>query len=285
MGLIEGLVTVISGLEDARLRKTEKRAPAIPRRLTPTQRKLAKMFMQHISTSILDSGGSYGYGYQFSRENPEWEKPQTRFEFDPCYGDSFEMSSIVSTYHLLSGQLDYVSAWNTKFQKWVRQWYAKDEDWEEHLEEFKHPGTGELCTGSGGDWYSKSWVSGYTYNDETLLDRDFIYYKYGDLIIIQIHNGCDARGGFTSPVLFNIEYWNEFNPYVGASAHCPECNSYWDYSLYYLQDSTDGKDLRKDYPFELGTEGKAGTLVIREDSRAFCPICGKGLIEGEEIRE
>jgi len=44
---------------------------------------------------------------------------------------------------------------------------------------------------------------GYTYNDENDFTQDFVYAmcedEDDDIIVIRSHNGCDARGGFSSP--------------------------------------------------------------------------------------
>lgn len=276
MGFIEGLVDAISRAQDAMLKNTEKPALKIPENLTPTEKKLAEMFMEHIPTSILDSGGGYGYAYQRSRENPEWEKPDSYVEFG-VYNWGLDVCLWNSAYRLLSRQLYYNPEWDAQFQKWWRQF---NDSWEEHLEEFLEPETGEPCKETNNLSSNRShWLSDYTYNSDNLLDRNIVYYKFNDFVIIQLHNGCDARGGFTNPVLFQIDDCNDFNPYESASIRCSECGCYWDYDNYHCYDSSEGTDLSKDYPCEKGEQGKVGTVVVTEEGKAFCPVCGKGMLE------
>lgn len=277
--LVDALVTVFSSIQDNQLKKTEKKAPDIPERLTETEKKLAEMFMQHTATSILDSGSAYGYNYQRSRENPEWEKPESYAEFG-VYNWGLDVALWNSTYKLLSRQLNYNPEWDAQFQKWWPQFYERGESWEEHLEEFLDPETGDPCKetdnlSSGRD----HWLSDYTYNSDNLLDRNIIYYKFNDFVIIQIHNGCDARGGFTNPVLFQINFYDDFNPYESASIRCSECNAYWDYDSCYCYASSEDTNLSEDYPCEKGDHGKVGVVVVTEEGKAYCPVCGKGVLE------
>ena len=102
-------------------------------------------------------------------------------------------------------------------------------------------------------------------------------------MIIEVHNGCDARGGFTRPVLFRGGGYADFDPWKGGSIYCPKCGSYWDYdNVQHLEDTNTDPDMSKDltdYPCEKGTEGKVGTVVVNDKYEAFCPICGKGKLK------
>lgn len=272
------LVDFISAARDISMKRTEKPALDIPKNLTTTQKKLAEMLMEHVPTSILDSGGAYGYGYQRARENPVWKEPESYSKFSILGNGVLDVCLWNSTFHLLSRQLEYNAEWDKKFQDWRKQF--EDDDWEANLDKFPHPETGELCNEvENRDWYGKGWKEGYTYNDETLLDRDVVYYKYDNFVIIQIHGGCDARCGFTEPVLFELDYCDEFNPFEGASIICPECNAYWDYGTVCCNDHSENSELLDHYPCEKGTEGKVGTVVVTDDHKAFCPVCGKGRLE------
>jgi hypothetical protein len=70
---------------------------------------------------------------------------------------------------------------------------------------------------------------GYTYNEDNDLSQDFVYYSLGDIVeseyvIIRSHNGCDARGGFSSPVVAEVKgdaYW----VYWRADFYSPESES------------------------------------------------------------
>ena len=276
MDIAELLVSLVSASQDQYLRNTEKPPLEIPDTLDVTKKKLAEMFMEHISTNILDSGGHYGYNYQRSRENPEWLKPEyyTTFEIEGN-GELFVWNHL-STFHHLANQLYYNKEWDDKFQEWKRNLEEQGKDWEEFIDEFPIPD-------GNGDLWKERLYAGYTYNYETLLDRDYIFDQAGDAIIIRIHNGCDARGGFTEPVLF--ECTDTFSYDGRATVQCSHCGAYWDYYNYGFEDGdcdgvkdADFKAL-EDYPCEKGEEGKKGIVVVTEEGKAFCPICGKGMLE------
>lgn len=255
--------------------KTSK-MPKIPKHLSQTEKKLAEMFMERVPNGIIDSGRVYGYNYERSRENAEWEKPDYHYYAEIYRENQLDLERAINTYWLLTQQLNYNEDWDKQFQTWRKQF--EGDDWEEHLEEFPHPETGELCNNYERDWYGKGWNCCYTYNEDTILDRDIAFNKYDNFVIIRIHNGCDARWGFSEPVLFEIPYWAEFFPYADMSMECPECGTYWDYNHYSLNvASNDAKDLH-DYPCEKGDKGKVGVVVVREDHQVFCPVCGKGVL-------
>ena len=76
----------------------------------------------------------------------------------------------------------------------------------------------------------------YTYNFETQLDQDLVLHMNimmgsGDeLHIISTHNGCDARGGFSSPVvaLFGSTWYDDIRYFfeVNAGCHRQDCEWY-----------------------------------------------------------
>lgn len=252
--------------------------PSIPEKLNATERKLAEMFMERVPTNLLDSGLVYGYNFDYNREHPVWEQPESSVEFGVFSDGDLDINLSLNTYKLLASQLEYDEEADKKFQEWRKQWDDKEEDsWEAHLEEL--PALDEY------DNTPAKWITGYTYNEETLLDQQIVYWwcPRSTYVIIQVHNGCDARCGFTQPVLFREEFFNGFDLWKGGSIYCPKCGSYWDYdNVLHLEDTNTDPDMSKDltdYPREKGTEGKVGTVVVREDHKAFCPVCGKGILE------
>ena len=275
MGIIEALVDCFSRVQDEQLKKTELKAPEIPETLTPTERKLAGMFMEHIPTCILDSGDAFGYAYQRNRAEPVWLRPDARFEF--CIRDGkVDIVPYVNTYKDLANQLIYDEDVDAKFQEWRKQKFEDGESWEEHLKEFVHPKTGKT--------YSH-WLSEYTYNIENPFDQNFIWYMISpdyhyicndNVVILQIHNGCDARGGFTEPVMF-LSY--DFYPYQElVYMHCSKCDAWWDVNPYGHTEHCGSDDYKglEEYPCEKGIEGKVGVVVVSSEDKAFCPVCGKG---------
>lgn len=255
--------------------------PSIPRRLNPTERKLAKMFLEGVSTNFVDSGLVYGYNFNYNRENPVWEQPESRVEFTAYDDGTLDINLQLNTFTLLAKQLEYDKEADRKFQKWVKKLYDADEYWRDHLDEF--PAVTKY------DSKPEGWIIDNTCNGDTLLDQHFVYSycSKSGYVIIELHGGCDIRWGYTAPVFFRVDFCDDFYPYAGGSIYCSECHYWWDYdnclslqSTYGEEhDAPDGfKDL-KDYPCEKGEEGKKGIVVVNEKGEAFCPICGKGKLE------
>ena len=277
---IEALVDVFSNIQDKQIRENDPPIPEIPQHLGPTGCKLADMFMEHIPTSILDSGGSFGYRYQECRRNPVWKRPDATFEFCVRNG-KLDTVAYLNTFRWLSEVLLYDRSVDDKFQEWRKQEFPDGEGWEEHLPEFVNPQTNKTY---------KHWWGEYTYNYENSYDTDFIWYmikegKHPDtstnLVILQLHNGCDARGGFTEPVMFLSED-DIFYPFqTVATMCCKYCGARWDINPYGYTDYKDNdsyKDI-EDYPCKEGKKGKKGTVVVESSHVAYCPVCGKGKLE------
>jgi len=78
-----------------------------------------------------------------------------------------------------------------------------------------------------------------TYNYENLLSQvlQFILLEGKDdtYIILQVHGGCDVRGGYTKPRVFRVideDYFWMAQTWIFASCQCtaidsPECGFYW----------------------------------------------------------
>ena len=56
-----------------------------------------------------------------------------------------------------------------------------------------------------------------TYNFNETLTQDFQFgifeYNNNEYVILQIHNGCDVRGGYTKPYIFKIDDGSDIIPY------------------------------------------------------------------------
>ena len=82
---------------------------------------------------------------------------------------------------------------------------------------------------------------GYTYNNENDLSQDFVWDSLlvdgEQYVFIQTHNGCDARGGFSTPVVAAVNDENFY--FVTASPYCMNCEESWDSSYRFGEDQED----------------------------------------------
>jgi hypothetical protein len=168
-------------------------------------------------------------------------------------------------------------------------------------------------------------ITDYSYNNECLLDQDIQYvhfmigYRYDEdeYVLVQSHNGCDARGGLSKPRVFLLNDKLGIIGYARGSIHCsskefhpsalkmkelqesqqkidgvetPEIDfeelHYWetdDANHYYRDGSCGygaGLQLEK-YPvknLENDNTWEPGLLCVDAEHNGFCPICGAKLV-------
>ena len=163
---------------------------------------LYNMFTENTGASVLDSGGAYGR---------HWQRNQ-KFTIDDfvnremiTYDEDFEYHS-VDTFKFLSEKLDVddeTDELNELFDEFINRDENLDENYLHLMSEF----ISELLIEN----YDKI---DNTYNFNNTLTQDFQYgiFEYNDkfYVILQLHNGCDIRGGYTKPYIFNIDLYEHF---------------------------------------------------------------------------
>jgi hypothetical protein len=149
---------------------------------------LQAMFTEDTGRHMLDSGGAYGR---------HWERNQgVQFENTPDawwgYGPT------VSAYHWLRERVSYAPVMDRLFRIFAAD---SDNSWLEDAEAF--------AEAMNDSQYENVW--GYnTYNGECLLSQTLQWtaFVHNDeyYILLQVHGGCDVRGGYTSPRVFQVDY-------------------------------------------------------------------------------
>lgn len=166
-----------------------------------TKKVIARMLKENTGRSILDSGDLYGRHYERNQlRDFETEKPAVfSIDFD-C------LSYTKNIYHFLVETLEYNRIMTDKFYRFENK----------NSEEFRYLGWQDILQ----KFYKKHGFhvihSDYTYNHDNCLSQDIIYtlitseethsdFYDTEFLILQIHNGCDARGGFTQPKFFETD--------------------------------------------------------------------------------
>jgi len=165
---------------------------------------IIKMLTENTGRHILDSGGSNGRHWQRNQDRDFSAEPSTTSEFSIYqYKDQQPELDIQIThniYHWMIEKLDYSERVDDIFQWFCRRKPQADLYWDRCIENF---------TRDRESMYDSTPMSGYTYNDQSLLSQDIVFNQFShdciDYAIIQIHNGADARGGFTSPRVFECD--------------------------------------------------------------------------------
>jgi hypothetical protein len=277
--------------------------------MNTTERKLIDMLTENTGRSMLDSGGvpdgkggfKWGYGRNWERNQMvDFQRsPEATLE---AYGyhDRLDLCVTLSVFHWLKDRLHYNWILQRKWLAWCRQndvypTYP-------HMEGFAESRGGTGIYGDGGP------LTVNTYNGEDLLSQT-IQYTYwtdddGAHILLQIHGGCDVRGGYTDALAFDVTDYDGTGilDNARASIFCNGCGSYWDTddACHWYPNGTCGAgyDQLEDYPVvddpvkadlrrdledrcenladELGInwERELPPVAVDDDHKAYCPHCG-----------
>jgi len=148
-----------------------------------------------------------------------------------------------------------------------------------------------------------------TYNHGSTLSQTLQYsmfeYDGENYYILQVHGGCDIRGGYTTPRVFSCAGKTEWGLTYDqdATVYCEDCGTQWyQYAGYWSSDDS-GVELEsckivKDETEEdfnnrrvidenqdenqleliLGEGPKFVNTIHVYDGKASCPCCGKGVL-------
>lgn len=168
------------------------------------KKQVIKMLKENTGKHFLDSGNAYGRN---------WERNQIReFEIEkPCnmeidnYNDKINVEVTFNIYHYLVNHLelnqetDYL---NKKFNSFINLKENKNNCYLTIMELFSVK------------ILNVNYKTINTCNYDNLLSQviQYVVFKWEneDYIILQIHNGCDVRGGYTKPYIFKITDYDYF---------------------------------------------------------------------------
>ena len=207
----------------------------------PTKRKIIEMLCENTGTHICDSGGAYGRSWQRNRKRNFEEEEAVHLDI---WKD--EISISYNIYHYLKTFLEVTEeseALQKMFEEFCDRPENKDEYWLTNMEDFRDENNDESVYGS-------EWGITNTYNYENILSQILQYavIGYDDklFIILQVHGGCDARGGYSTPYIFEFQ---EFDYFLMAQndvhCYCSKCDGGWhsDDSGYHWYENNDEGDL------------------------------------------
>ena len=229
-----------------------------------TKAVIVKMLRENTGASFLDSGGTpkfdengcylgstggYGRAYERNQCTHFDLQPHLAYRFSTWGNGSWELESSRSVYQLLQSNFEFAEDWQQIFDDFCEN-IDRGKSWLQCMQEF-------------GDWlgsiYEEVGFGPYgesphawdgicnTYNVENNLSQDLQFMELSipeegtNLTIIQIHNGCDARGGYTAPKVFRengmceLPLWDTGRLWVHCTANE---NHQWDsdnggYSFYW----------------------------------------------------
>jgi len=171
-----------------------------------TQKVIKEMLTENTGRHMLDSGGAQGRHWQRNQGRDFEAEPETLAEFSiwkpQDHEPKIEIQITHNLYHWMAEKLEYNERVDSIFHKYANRKSQVDLHWPTNIENFTKYFNASSIHGTKP-------MGANTYNGECLLSQDLQYTQFstdfGDLVAIQIHNGADARGGYTKPRIFDCD--------------------------------------------------------------------------------
>jgi len=236
--IVRAMAEVTSAIETQKAEVLNPK-PEPPKDYTETERIIAEMLWENTGVHILDSGGAYGRHWQENRQIKDFrELPEVEVE---VWKDG-EVLAHVNVFHYLTTFLERTKECE-ELEKMLYEFAEREENrdlsWLGVMEEFGE----KVLEPLGYHVYPTT----NTYNYENLLSQglQYIIFESEDgesYIMLQIHNGCDVRGGYTAPRIFKVVDVDYFHiAQSDLRAYC-ECTSVWTDDAGYHWYGEEGKE-------------------------------------------
>ena len=239
-GLIRGMASVYSAIEtldaEAKSPKTE-----IHGSYTYQEKKLIEILTESTGADIMDSGGAYGRNWQHNREIKDWSSiPEKDVHVESYDHETWNLSISTNLFPYLNRTLQLnadTRRFNMLFKAFVKRSEVKDMGWPDTCEEFIRYLRNEKNMDVR---YSSSFN---TANADSTLSQVLqgVGFDYDErcFVLLQVHQGCDVRGGYTTPYIFEAEddgtsvprlIFDESDVYLACrctNAHSDDCGYHW----------------------------------------------------------
>ena len=253
-----------------------------------TEAILAGMLTENTGRSILDSGDAYGRHWQRNQCRDFDAEPLGTAQFWNCDG-RVDMCASLNVYHWLSERLLHDEEMQARFDEFAES--EPDTPWLAVMREFAESIGATGLYGDGEPFIVN------TYNHDSALSQvlQYLYFETEDgengYILLQIHGGCDVRGGYTAPKVF---YSNGMHGDMDCILNDqdmtlqPEDDDsgvMWDsddaatfHFNDWKADDIDGRDFEEYAATSDPAERGKGKVYIDEAGNGYCPITGKRLV-------
>jgi len=160
------------------------------------------MLKENTGRNFLDSGGIYGRNWERNQLRDFRDEPAGSIKFYNQTG-KVDISVTLNVFHYLVERVEFEPTLDRRFQRFSKRPENQDSHWMELIESWltEIKATGGMYPRDGGKVCSYN-----TYNGDDLLSQVlqfWIFHLAGDsYVALQIHGGCDVRGGYTAPRIF-----------------------------------------------------------------------------------
>ena len=296
-----------------------------------TDEVLIGMLRENTGRRFLDSGGAYGRNWERNQSREFINEPETRLKF-ALYGDDedpqLEIDFCLNVFSWLRERVTFneplqamFDAFDSREENQDRGYLAVMDAFVDHLRERGYS--------VGGIYSEGEPLTVNTYNSEDALSQtlQYVYLTIdspsefwendspnpaldGDYLLLQIHGGCDVRGGYTAPKCFtcSIEEYSILDNARGGMWCERDHEHRWDTDNAGCSWHDETYPQPKDAPRELGgwpvqrvdaqpdeplTADEApalpglgaqpaivGFIGVDEHGNGYCPYCGGKLSAG-----
>jgi hypothetical protein len=166
------------------------------------QRLVYKMLTENTGSHGLDSGGYYGRNHERNSKKTieDFRKEEEATLTIEKWNEIIEASITLSVFHFMTKKLSLDKLCDQFNKMKVRDWdsdkfYGVSIKGEKFLNKHFHI--------EGNNWNTCNWESNLS---QVLQGCDLKCKKTGDIyILVQVHGGCDVRGGYTDAKLFKLD--------------------------------------------------------------------------------
>lgn len=237
---------------------------------------IANMLKEDTGRHALDSGGAYGRHWQENQERNFQNEHPVKLNLEDGWVE-YERN----VYHFLVDKTEFDEEMNDRFHNFCQNdpenefipWIQSMEKFVKKLEEDGEPISG--LYGRGHPFIHN------TYNGECNLSQtlQFMYFELDGqpYVILQIHGGCDVRGGYTVPRVFKADESIFF--VADGGIRCDNCGTFWrtDDNCHWYHEGGAGVSYPKENRLERIVEEER--LQINKYGEGICPFCEDGVLE------
>lgn len=192
---------------------------------TPTTREvILSLLKEDTGRALGDSGDHYGRNHELNQKKAEselmddgckWELPYMNDERFAMVADNnsryaSDMYAVRNTGAVMAEQLEYTERCHELNQQFMAQYKYSDSYWLADIQDFLENIGAEIGHSDN------------TYNGSYALSQCLQYTMFNlngtEYVFVQVHGGCDIRGGYTHPVIFEQSGdFYHFSPYPFGS--------------------------------------------------------------------
>ena len=252
--------------------------------MTKTEKVLYGMFIENTGKSIFDSGGTGGRHWE-ENKGKTFQELSALF---PVIGSiirpnkrevwlSLDMTK--NTLNYLAERLEYNEKWDKKFHKFAEkhpQVYWTDLE-EMFVDDLKEKG-----------WTVSEEYGGNTYDGDSALSQVFQWSSFSfespsgneeSVLFLQIHGGCDIRGGYSTVHLFTEDEPGYIGLFGDLTVRCDKCRDF------YANSDNGGYSFYETTDVDIS---KCGAIIVSEEEVEKVILLNKawlGLFKKSDLKE